>query len=94
MIFFEFSELGVLCVFAGDMAFPTSSSFPNFKYFWLVSYLRNVGQNDGKKIYRSKTPRRKVKNIFRILRTWRLCAFARNTFFRSLLHPKISNIFG
>ncbi len=24
-----------LCVFAGDMIFPISSSFPNFKYFWL-----------------------------------------------------------
>ena len=27
-----------LCVFAGDMVFPISSSFPNFKYFWLVLF--------------------------------------------------------
>src|SRR3972149_8920873 len=24
-----------LCAFAGDMVFPISTSFPNFKYFWL-----------------------------------------------------------
>ena len=24
-----------LCVFAGDVVFPISSSFPNFKYLWL-----------------------------------------------------------
>ncbi len=29
-----------LCAFAGDMVFPISSSFPNFKYFWLVFLLR------------------------------------------------------
>ena len=43
----------------------------------LDSYLRNVGQNDCKKIYPAKAPRRKVENIFLVLRTWRLCAFAR-----------------
>jgi hypothetical protein len=38
----------------------------------LESYLRNVEQNNFKKIYPAKAQRRKVKNIFRNLRTWRL----------------------
>jgi len=42
----------------------------------LDTYLGNVEQNDSRKIYPAKAPRRKVKNIFRVLRTWRLCVFA------------------
>jgi hypothetical protein len=34
--------------------FPISSSSEHFKYLWLDSYLRNVGQYDCKTIYRAK----------------------------------------
>src|SRR3990170_4079241 len=34
-----------LCAFARDMVFPTSSSFPNFKHFWLGFTHQVAGQN-------------------------------------------------
>src|SRR3990167_6082064 len=56
------------------------------------SYLGNVEQNDSRKIYPAKAPRRKVKKILRILRTF---APLRETwFFRSSLRFRISNTFG
>ena len=67
----------------------------------LDTYVGNVEQNDSRKIYRAKTPGRKVwEKPFRIFFSvlpWRLCAFARVTVFPILLTKilrKISNMFG
>jgi hypothetical protein len=52
----------------------------DLKYQSLDSYLRNVGHNDCKKIYRAKTPRKQRKKYFSELGA--LCIFARGILFR------------
>jgi hypothetical protein len=65
----------------------------------LDTYLANVEQNDSRKIYRAKhvlskiegTPSMQRKIVTVSPNLGARCAFARDMFFRFLLHPNISN---
>jgi hypothetical protein len=61
----------------------------------LDSYLRCIERNVSKKIFRAKTPRRKVKNISDFSELGVLCGFARVISFPILgSQPRTLNMFG